>query len=79
MSDSDTRDIAVEANVKVDQHIQDCVRFRTIIADSFKTVNDNMNKQGEKINTLQIRAALLLGGLIVIGKGIDMLMAWLHK
>ena len=76
MSSEDTRDIAIGADVKIDTHVQDCIRFRSQIAESFKNVNSNMADIGEQVKTLQIRAALALGGLVVIGKAIDYFLQW---
>lgn len=76
----ETRDIAIGADVKIDAHVQDCIRFRQQIADSFKNVNSNMSGLADKITNLQIKAALLLGALIVIGKVSDYILLWLeHK
>ena len=43
MSSEDTRDIAIGADVKIDTHVQDCIRFRSQIAESFKNVNSNFS------------------------------------
>ena len=75
----DTRDIAIGANVKVDAHVQDCIRFRAQIADSFRNVNDNMSGLADKITGLQVKAALLLGGLIVLGKISDYVLLWVEN
>jgi len=79
MSGEDTRDIAVGANVKVDAHIDDCIRFRTMIAQSFKDMNENMSAIGDQVKALQIRAALAVGGLVVLGKTIDYILQWHGK
>lgn len=76
MIDENTRDIAVGANVKVDAHVQDCIRFRSQISESFKTVNANMADIGNQVKSLQIRAALALGALGVLGKAIDYFLEW---
>lgn len=76
MNEQETRDIAVGANVKVDSHIEDCIRFRAIIQDSFRDVKGSMNNLADQIKGLQIKAALAVGGLIVFGKALDYLLAW---
>lgn len=76
MSDEGTRDMAIRANVKVDAHVEDCIRFRAQIAQSFSDTREDIKNITRDINKLQLKAAAALGILISAGKVIDWLLQW---
>lgn len=67
----DTRDIAITADTKIDQHMTDCTAFRT-------TIQNTLNEFREDIKKLNWRMALLLGAFEVVGKAIDYIMPVIH-
>ncbi len=79
MQQTDTRDIAIGADVKIDTHVQDCVRFRQQIADAARRTDVKIDDLGDKIVGLQLKAALALGGLIAASKLLDYAILWFHK
>jgi hypothetical protein len=74
MPDVDTtRDLAVEANTKIDHHMLDCATFRSGLKDDFKEFREDLKK-------LNQRMAMVLGGLVIISHGIDWLLGLVgHK
>lgn len=72
-SNTDTRDIAVIANTKVDQHIQECINLRVEIVKNFADLRESikeLSKQNAKINWI---VALIIGGLILLSRVPDIL------
>lgn len=67
----DTRDIALKANTKVDQHMTDCVQFRI-------DVQKTLGEFREDIKKLNWRMALLMGGITAVSKLLDYYMP-LHR
>lgn len=47
------------------------------IKGMFKGIWDAQDKMGDKVANLQIRAAIALGGLIVVGKALDYFLGYL--
>ena len=72
MPEVETRDIAVQARSDINSHIQDCVRFRQQLSDNHKEMREDL----KKINN---RVMLILGGLMLLSKGLDFLVPFLHK
>lgn len=68
----DTRDIAITADSKIDQHMTDCTSFRS-------AVQDTLNEFREDIKKLNWRMACLLGGLELMAKTLDFLIPVLHR
>lgn len=82
--DTDTRDIAVIANTKVDQHLQDCAAYRAgvmrTLGELRETFNANAEQLGLEMKDLSKRnadngrmLAMILGGLIILTKIPDLL------
>jgi hypothetical protein len=60
----DTRDVARDAFRMITMHMEDCAKFR-------ETLQHNMLEFRQDIKQLNWRIGLMLGGIIVISKGID--------
>lgn len=67
----ETRDMAVQANTKIDHHLLDCAQFREALRSDFKEFRDDLKR-------LNWRIAIMIGGLVVLSHGIDWLVS-LHK
>ena len=76
MADTDTRDIAVGANTKVDAHVADCIRFRDQLSKQYDETKNAMSDLGDKITGLQIKLATALGILVFAGKIVDYVLVW---
>ena len=76
MADTDTRDIAVGANTKVDAHVADCIRFRDQLSKQYDETKNAMSDLGDKITGLQIKLATALGILVFVGKIVDYVLVW---
>lgn len=63
----ETRDIAVEAKSMIDQHMTDCRQFRITVQNTLAEFRDDLKK-------LNWHMALIIGGITVAGKLIDLLM-----
>lgn len=72
-SDTDTRDIAVIANTKVDQHVQDCISWRLRLDKRFDEMAEVLEKLGEDSKNTNIKIAYAIGGLIILTKLPDIL------
>lgn len=57
----ETRDIAVSANTKVDQHIADCTELRKTIASTFSELRND-------IKNLNWKMGMIFGGITLISK-----------
>lgn len=66
--DRETRDMAVAADTKIDNHMEDCVRFRIAIADSLKDMRADL----KRINWL---LPLMIGGIMAIKEIVDVFVA----
>lgn len=69
-----------------DMHIKECDSRDernslaiTEIKGMFKGIWDAQDDMREKVTNIQVRMALALGGLIVVGKALDYFIAWVHK
>lgn len=72
-ANTDTRDIAVIANTKVDQHIQECINLRVQIMENFQHLRNDikdLSKNSARINWI---VALIIGGLILATRVPDLL------
>lgn len=49
------------------------------IKGMFKGIWDAQDEMRRTVTNMQIRAALFLGGLIVLGKAFDYIFMWVHK
>jgi hypothetical protein len=67
----DTRDIAVEANSKVDQHMTDCTQFRINLQNTLIEFRDDIKK-------LNWRMAMIVGGFTLAAKALDYLLPAVH-
>jgi len=76
MVDTDTRDIAVGANTKVDAHVADCIRFREQLSKQYDETKEAISSLGDKITGLQIKLATGLGILVFAGKMVDYILVW---
>ena len=72
MSDESTLKIAVRAETKVDQHIDDCVHWRERVSGSLDAIN-------RKIESLQSKVLLILGGIITFSTLVNLGVALFHK
>lgn len=64
MTDQNTRDIAVAADTKVDQHIVDCMALRVVITGALSEIRDDIKK-------IYWRMGLLFGGLFLASHLLD--------
>lgn len=64
-SNTDTRDIAVIANTKVDQHIQECINLRVQIMENFSKIREDIKDLGKANSRINWIVALVIGGLIL--------------
>ncbi len=78
MGEESTRDIAVAADTKIDHHMIDCSEFRRALLATHTDMREDMGEIRETVTKLQIRLALLLGGLTVLGKVWDTVLPHLH-
>lgn len=62
---SDTRDIAVEAKIMINQHMTDCTQFRI-------TVQNTLAEFREDLKKLNWRMALIVGGITIAGEIINL-------
>ena len=60
----ETRDIAVSANTKVDQHIADCTELRKTISTTFTELRND-------IKNLNWKMGMIFGGITLISKAAD--------
>ncbi len=72
-SDTDTRDIAVIANTKVDQHVQDCISWRLRLDKRFDDMLHELEKLGDDNKSTNIKIAYAIGALIVLTKLPDLI------
>ncbi len=72
MPDVDTRDIAVTAKSMIEHHMTDCTQFRADLKEDLKEFRADLKK-------LMWYMALLLGGLILLGHGFDLVAGIFHK
>ena len=68
----ETRDIAVSANTKVDQHMTDCEQFRI-------NIQATLMEFREDIKSLNWRMAMIMGGFTLVGKILDYIIPVVHK
>lgn len=68
----DTRDIAVTARSMIEHHMTDCTQFRADLREDLKEFRADMKK-------LMWYMALVLGGIIILGHGLDFITSLLHK
>lgn len=72
---TNTRDIAVIANTKVDQHVQDCINFRIRIDRRFDDMaSDNKEKHDDLKNTMREMGKSNIGVNSIAAGGIILLM-----
>lgn len=72
-SDTDTRDIAVIANTKVDQHVQDCISWRLRLDKRFDEMACAIKNLAEDNKKTNIKIAYAIGALILLTKLPDLL------
>lgn len=70
--DRATRDVAVKAETKIDQHMQDCIKWREVVQASFATLQTDLK-------SLNNRVILIIGGLIALSKAADLVVPLFHK
>ena len=71
--DDNTRDLALTANTKIDQHMTDCTKFREALRQDLIGFREDIKK-------INWRVAMMLGGLIIISHGVDYFLGLLgHK
>lgn len=63
-----TRDIAVGADVKINQHMTDCTQFRL-------SIQNILTEFRQDLKAINWRLALIVGAITLAGKGID----WVAK
>ena len=71
MNGDDTRDLAVEARSMITQHMTDCTKFRDDLQETLREFRAD-------IKALYTRLALIVGGLIALGKVIDFGVKLIH-
>lgn len=68
----ETRDVAIRAESKVDQHMTDCTQFRINIQNTLGEFRDDIKK-------LNWRMAMIMGGFTLAAKALDYLIPAVHK
>jgi hypothetical protein len=71
-SADDTRDRMIAVETGLQAHQTDCTKFREGLHETIKEFRQD-------IKALYIRMAIIVGGLIVIGKAIDFGVGVLHR
>lgn len=69
MEEKGTRDMVIEAITMIKSHMNDCEKYRQIILNTHAEFRDDIKK-------LNIRMAMILGGLIILSHGIDYILAF---
>jgi len=67
-SDTDTRDIAVVANTKIDQHVQDCISWRLRLDKRFDSLGETLEHLAQDNKNINMKIAYAIGGLIILTK-----------
>lgn len=68
----ETRDLAVEANSLINQHMKDCVTWR-------ESVQSTLGEMSKELKSLNNRVIYIIGGIIAITKAADYILPFLHK
>lgn len=70
--DDNTRDIAMQASIKIDQHMTDCTKFRDGLREDLRGFSDDLKK-------LNNRVMIIIGGLTLLSHSIEAALSWMHK
>ena len=71
-NEESTRDVAIQADTKINQHMTDCTSFRIAI-------QNNLAELRKDIKELNWRMDMIVGGLTALGKLLDFFVPIIHK
>ena len=78
-NERNTRDMAIAAQTKIDAHVTDCTEFRKVMQATVVKIENNIDILRNDIQSLTVKLSIVVGGIIAIGKIIDVAAVYFHK